>query len=150
MKKTSSKPLFQFAILFALPALLWACSSPGGGFPQVASPPPFDYADGAELRSGMHRLAYASQRLDSALLMQDARDESVRLSVVNSLRDIQRIAAELERGDLSSTHRWLRSDMQNFESMITRAIREAEGNPPNFAAAGRVTGSCVNCHRSVQ
>jgi len=150
MIKFGIKPLFQLGIFLTFSASLVACNNSGGSFPQVASPPPFDYADGATLRSGMHQLAYASQRLDSSLLMQDQSDEVTRLAVVNSLRNIERIAEELEQGDLSSTHRFLRSDMQNFQSMVTRAIREAESNPPRFAAAGRVSGSCVSCHRTVQ
>ena len=46
---------------------LAGCETSGGDFPQVANPPPFDYEDGEELRSGMHQLAYALQRLDNAL-----------------------------------------------------------------------------------
>lgn len=150
MKKIAQKPLLQVSILITLIAALAACGNSGGGFPQVNSPPPFDYADGANLRSGMHQLAYASQRLDSALLMQGSTDEATRLNVVDSLRDIQRIANELQRGDLSTTHNFLRNDMQNFQSIVSRAIRDAESNPPRFTAAGRVSGSCVNCHQTVQ
>lgn len=150
MRKHNTKWIKQLAMLLALPTILVACSGSSGGFPQVASPPPFDYADGANLRSGMHQLAYASQRLDLALMMQDERDESTRETVLDSLRDIERIAADLEQGDLSSTHHFLRSDMRNFQNSVDRAIREAQGNPPNYSAAGRVSGSCVNCHRTVQ
>lgn len=150
MKKFTQKSLLQLSVLIALIAALAACNNSGGGFPPVNSPPPFDYANGANLRSGMHQLAYASQRLDSALLVQDARDEATRLSVVDSLEDIQRIANELQRSDLSATHSFLRNDMQNFQSIVSRAIRDAQSNPPNFSTAGRVSGSCVNCHRTVQ
>ena len=150
MKKVTQQTIFRLSLAVTLLASLAACGNSGGGFPPVNSPPPFDYADGANLRSGMHQLAYASQRLDSALLIQDTRDEATRLAVVDSLQDIQRIAGALERGDLSSTHSFLRSDMQNFQSIVSRAIRDAQSNPPNFSSAGRVSGSCVNCHRTVQ
>jgi hypothetical protein len=150
MQEVRSGFVIKLAILLTLPLTLLACSNGSGGFPQIASPPPFDYADGAELRSGMHRLAYASQRLDLALLSSDSRDDSSRMIIADSLRDIERITNDIERGDISNTHRFLRADMENFQAMVRRAIREAEGNPPNFAAAGRVTGSCVTCHQSVQ
>jgi hypothetical protein len=150
MQEVRSGFMVKLILLLTLPLALLACSNGSGGFPQIASPPPFDYADGAELRSGMHRLAYASQRLDLALLSSDSRDESSRMVITDSLRDIERISNEIERGDISSNHRFLRADMENFQSMVRRAIREAEGNPPNYAAAGRVSGSCVSCHQSVQ
>ena len=150
MMKITQQTLLRLCLATSLLAALAACGNGASGFPPVNSPPPFDYADGAALRSGMHQLAYASQRLDSALLMQDTSDEATRLAVVDSLTDIQRIAGELERGDLNSTHNFLRSDMQNFQSAVSRAIRDAQANPPNFSSAGRVSGSCVNCHRTVQ
>lgn len=150
MKQFTGYHRLQLGVLLTLATILTACSGSGDRFPQVNSPPPFDYADGTELRSGMHQLAFASQRLDSALLLDNQRDEGTRLAVVASLRDIERIASGLEQSDLSTTHNFLRNDMQNFQSIVSRAIRDAERNPPNFSTAGRVSGSCVSCHRTVQ
>lgn len=150
MKQFTRHHRLQLGILLTLATILTACSGSSGGFPQVNSPPPFDYADGTELRSGMHQLAYASQRLDSALLSENPRDEGMRLAVMASLRDIERIASDLQQSDLSTTHNFLRNDMQNFQSIVSRAIRDAGRNPPNFSTAGRVSGSCVSCHRTVQ
>ena len=151
MKKFRARLFCQVSALFALQAMLISCGSSGGGlFPQIASPPPFDYADGDVLRSNMHQLAFASQRLDLALIGQDDGRPSIQQEVVSTLRDIERIAAVLEDGDLSTTHRFLKNDMQNFQANVVRALREAERNPPKFYAAGQVTGSCVNCHRTVR
>jgi len=151
MKKYKFRMFGQLGALFALLAGLFACSSSGDAlFPQIASPPPFDYADGAVLRSRMHRLAFASQRLDLTLMTSDERGNSTQREVISTLRDIERIAGELEDGDLSTTHGFLRNDMQNFQANLNRALREVERNPPSYYAAGQVTGSCVNCHRTVQ
>ncbi len=150
MKKFGSKLFFQVSIVIALQGILVACSNSEGFTPRIGSPPPFDYADGAVLRSRMHQLAFASQRLDLALMAQDERGMATQREVISTLRDIERIASELEEGDLSTTHRFLRNDMQNFLASVGRAQRDAERNPPNFYAAGRVSGSCVNCHRIVQ
>ncbi len=151
MNMLNMRLFFRLGAVFALQALVLSCSTSIGEFsPQTASPPPFDYADGEVLRSRMHQLAFASQRLDVALLTQEEFGIAAQREVVTTLRDIERIAAELEEGDLSTTHRFLRDRMQNFRDNVGRAIRSAERNPPRFYAAGQVTGSCVNCHRTVQ
>lgn len=151
MTKVRTKSVARWGVYFVFIMPLIACSSSGGSlFPQIASPPPFDYANGEVLRNRMHQLAYSLQQLDLALMQQDDNPQSSQRSVVSSLRDIERIAEVLEQGDLSTTHRFLRNDMQGFISDIRRALRDAERNPPYLYTAGRVSGGCINCHRSVQ
>lgn len=139
---------------FALAALS-ACSTSGGGnsFPDIANPPPFDYAGGAELRSQMHRLAFELQQLDLALVAESSGDEADRGSqdvIVSHLRDIERIGTDLREGDMSTVHSFLRADMDSFLSTVDRARRAAENNPPRYYMAGRVSGACVNCHQTRQ
>lgn len=125
-----------------------ACTSGDGAFPQIANPPPFDYADGEELRSGMHQLAFELQRLDAALMTQDMQDTSSNSQVVEILRNIERIAGRLREGDMSSRHTFLQDDMANFLATVNRARMNAEANPGRYYMAGRVSGACVNCHRA--
>ena len=145
-----SRALFTLVTLTSV----LACGSGAGTFPQIADPPPFDYVDGAELRSGMHQLAFELQQLDLALLSEEGAGASnnrnmatSQRDVVNRLRNMERIGGNLREGDLSSTHDFLRSDMNVFLTTVGRARREAEANPPRYYAAGRVSGACVNCHR---
>ncbi|MBT5186503.1 MAG: hypothetical protein HOM01_06835, partial [Kordiimonadaceae bacterium] len=77
------------ATLFSL--LLVSCNNTGGGFPQVADPPPFDYADGEDLRSRMHQLAFALQRLDNSLVTDYDERKPIQDNVVDNLQDIERI-----------------------------------------------------------
>lgn len=134
----------SFALLVL--AFLTACSG-GGGFPQIASPPPFDYADGAELRSQMHQLAFGLQQLDMALVSATERDRNSQDEIVNQLSSIARIGNDLREGDMSTNHIFLRNDMANFLSAVNRARMSAQSNPPNYYMAGRVSGACVNCHQ---
>jgi len=127
-----------------------ACSSGNGAFPQIANPPPFDYADGEELRSGMHQLAFELQRLDAALMAQEIEDSYSQQEVIQSLRNIERIAGTIREGDMSSRHTFLRDDMSSFLTAVSRARMNAEANPGRFYMAGRVSGACVNCHRANQ
>ncbi len=147
-------PVRYLSALLAL-TVLSACSSSGGGssFPGVANPPDFDYADGAELRSQMHQLAFELQQLDLALVGETSdsvTDRSTRDAIVNHLNDIERIGNDLREGDLSTSHTFLRNDMDSFLSTVSRARRAAEDNPPTYYMAGRVSGACVNCHQTLQ
>ncbi len=138
-----------FAVILSA-LLVSGCSSGNGGFPQIANPPPFDFADGEELRSGMHQLAFELQRLDAALMAQEMQDSFSQTEVVDSLRNIERIAGQLREGDMSSRHTFLRDDMASFLSTVSRARMNAEANPGRLYMAGRVSGACVNCHRANQ
>lgn len=123
---------------------LAGCETNNGSFPQVANPPPFDYADGEELRSGMHELAYALQRLDGALAAEYDETAFFQQSVINSLDRIERIAERLRRGDIRSRHEFLAEGMDDFLSDVDRAKRHAERK--RYYMAGRVTGACISCH----
>ncbi len=126
--------------------MLAACESNNGSFPQVANPPAFDYADGEELRSGMHQLAYALQRLDDALAAEYDETPFFQESVIDSLDRIERIAERLRRGDIRSKHEFLAEGMDDFLSDVDQAKRFAERK--RYYMAGRVTGACISCHKA--
>lgn len=138
-------PLSIFAVL-AL-ATVTACSSGSGAFPQIANPPPFDFVDGADLRSRMHQLAFEVQRLDIALMSGDSNDSYSQSGIVESLMNIERIANVVREDELSVRHTFLQDDMARFISTVGRARMSAEANPPRYSEAARVTGACVNCHQ---
>lgn len=147
MGSRNTKSGFQFA-LGLLAALLVSCGNSGGaGFPQIASPPPFDFVDGENLRSRMHQLAFELQRLDMTLMGADSGDMVEQQQVVQSLENIERLASVIRENELSVRHTFLSDDMAGFISTVTRARMSAESNPPQFYMAGRVSGACVNCHR---
>lgn len=141
------KQLRNFLLFFVFGSALLACNSVSSGFPQIASPPRFDYADGEELRSGMHQLAFELQRLDTALMQELSGDVVRKEMVVEVLGNIERIAGQLRDGDMTTRHNFLRNDMENFLNTIYFAKMGMEANPPRFYQAGRVSGACINCHR---
>ena len=134
--------IFTGTLLFLL---LTACTNNGGGFPQVADAPPFDYVDGEELRSRMHQLAFALQRLDNSLSTEYDESMPFQQSVVDNLRDIERIGNSLQSGEISSKHPFLVDDMDSFLADVSRAQWDATRN--RYYMAGRISGSCVSCHR---
>lgn len=117
-----------------------------GSFPQVANPPAFDYEDGEELRSGMHELAYALQRLDRALAADYDETPRFQQSVMDSLTRIERIGARLRDGDIRAKHAFLADGMDDFLSDVDLAKQYAERK--RYYMAARVTGACISCHKA--
>jgi len=131
-------------VLMCLP--LAGCETNNGSFPQVANPPAFDYADGEELRTGMHQLAFALQRLDSTLSAEYEESPLFQQSVIDSLSEIERIGKSLRLGDISSKHEFLAEGMDEFLSDVDRAKWYVEKK--RYYMAGRVTGACISCHKA--
>ena len=149
MKNKPIKYVSRSLMLLAAGTILASCNGNEGSFPQIASPPPFDYVDGEELRSGMHQLAFALQRLDMALASDnDGYDENPNLqrSVTETLDDIERIGENLQSGDLNTNHPFLVEGMKTFLSDVDRAQFAAERN--QYYMAGRISGACMSCHRA--
>ena len=130
----------------------------GDSFPQVADPPPFDYVDEDELRSGMHQLAFAMLTLDQALRDRsedfdsfDPEDGEIvdQREVVETLNRILLIAENLQTGDIRVMHPYLASEMHRFLSDVDQAIFDASMRSPRYYMAGRVSGACIACHNSV-
>ncbi len=129
---------------------LASCGASDAGFPPIGKPPAFDYADGDELRSTMHRLAFELKQLDLAMIGEDYRDTMFQQQIVNHLDNIERIGADLRQGDLASRHQFLLGGMTDFLNNVERARMHAESNSPRYFLAGRVSGNCVNCHDTVR
>lgn len=147
MSSRITRPGF-LSMLGLLSVFLVSCSNSGeAGFPQIASPPPFDFIDGEDLRSRMHQLAFELQRLDVALMTGESGDTFEQQQIVQTLQNIERIASLIRENELSVRHTFLSDDMAGFISTVSRARKSAESNPPQFYMAGRVSGACVNCHR---
>lgn len=129
--------------------LLVACNGTVGAFPHKTNPPPFDYGDGEELRSRMHQLAFALQRLDSSLATEyiepvPSQQPVFQRSVADNLRDIERIGEGLQHGDLNSNHPFLLEDMERFLDDVRRAQKDVLRG--RYYMAGRIAGACVSCH----
>lgn len=148
MQNRYLRKFYQLPFLMGVMLTMVACSSGTGGFPRVASPPAFDYADGDELRSGMHQLAFELQKLDLALMSEHDDRPEFRQGVVTSLTNIERIGEFLQDGDISTRHSFLRGGMQRFLADVSRARADASRSRPVYYMAGRVSGSCVSCHRA--
>ncbi|MBT4582884.1 MAG: hypothetical protein HOD07_12530, partial [Gammaproteobacteria bacterium] len=107
-----------------------------------------DYADGEELRSRMHQLAWELQQLDLALVTELDNNPAFQREVTDTLSNIERIAGYLQSGDISSRHTFLEDGMDRFLTDVRRARTDATLGSPRYYMAGRISGACVNCHNA--
>lgn len=113
---------------------------------RVTYPPDFVYISGEELRDSMEQLAFQLAQLDEALAGDESRQPDQQ-EVQIILGRIERIGSSLQAGDAGASHGFLEDDMPRFVSDVTRARMAASLDPPQYYLAGRVAGSCMNCHR---
>lgn len=146
MQSQTSKPVLRAVISLIAVFSLAGCSTNSDSFPQIANPPPFDYADGEQLRSNMHQLAFELQQLDMALLDAYVDRPSFQRQIVDSIQNIERIGGYIQETDLAVRHPFLQDDMDRFLSDVRRAKMDAERSVPRYYMAGRISGGCITCH----
>jgi hypothetical protein len=74
------------------------------------------------------------------------RSKMVLLSFYDLLNKIKGLTAEFG-GGVTTNHLVIDEHIDDFKIDVSNAIRDARANPPNYYALGRLTGSCVGCHK---
>lgn len=148
--KMQIKPIYCLFIL-SLSFLLSSCSSQfANKIRQVTYPPDFNYTEQTNLRSDMAMLAQQMVLLERSL-DQVAENtviarEAQRQDVLNSLKEMQRIASRLKAGNAGANHPFMDDYMQTFITKVDQARGAASIDPPRYYFAGKVSGACTNCH----
>ncbi len=125
---------------------LTACSSDfAATMRRITYPPDFVYVSDQELRNDMQRLGRQLALLEEALLVDEPLQPDPQ-EVMAILSRIERIGSDLQAGDAGASHAFLENDMPRFANDVMRARMAASMDPPRYYLAGRVAGSCVNCH----
>lgn len=139
--------ILRSLLLFSNIMLISGCSDFAGAVRKITYPPDFKYVTGQELRSRMEQMAFQLQLLDQALAENNVGRPAQQQQVLGSLRNIRRIASNLQAGEAGSSHPFLQDFMKEFVSDVEQARNTAALDPPSYYFAGRVAGGCVNCHR---
>jgi hypothetical protein len=139
--------ILRSLLLFSTIMLISGCSDFAGAVRKITYPPDFKYVTGQELRSRMEQMAFQLQLLDQALAENNVGRPAQQQQVLGSLRNIRRIASNLQAGEAGSSHPFLQDFMKEFVSDVEQARNTAALDPPSYYFAGRVAGGCVNCHR---
>lgn len=147
MTQLPHSPISRLLLLASCLSLNSACSDFAAAVREITYPPDFKYVSGQELRSDMHWLAFELQQLDLTLTKDYAPATNQQQEVLETLGRLEAIAGRLQAGDAGSNHPFLYDHMSSFVNDISQARNAAALDPPRYYLAGRISGSCVNCHR---
>ncbi|MDH3387672.1 MAG: hypothetical protein OEN02_07170 [Gammaproteobacteria bacterium] len=131
--------------LFAIPglALLNSCAQ----VRKVTYPSDFVYLEKKQVKSQMALLGFYMRQLDSILLDENAVSSEQQAQIVSLLNKISDSASSLGAGNVSTNHLVIDDHIDEFISDVNTALRDASADPPNYFALGRLSGSCVGCHK---
>jgi len=142
----------SFLFVLSLSIMLASCHSQfASKMRKVTYPPDFTYTEQGDLRTEMTQLAQQMVLLDTALVQGPGESalagEAQRQAVLNSLREMERIAARLKAGNAGANHPFMQDFMQEFIVKVDKARGAASIDPPRYYYAGKVSGGCTNCHK---
>lgn len=86
------------------------------------------------------------RQLDEVLLDSSAVSSIQQQRILDLLGKINDLTAELGSG-VTTNHLVIDDHIDQFKFDVNAAIRNARADPPNYFALGRLTGSCVGCHK---
>ncbi|MGI9316773.1 MAG: hypothetical protein ACR2QW_05530 [bacterium] len=113
---------------------------------KVTYPPDYVYLEKEQLRSKMALLNFYLRQLNE--IQSDASDvgNDRQQRILELLNKIEDLTAEFGSG-ITTNHLVIDDHIDEFKVDVHTAIRNARANPPNYYAAGRLTGSCIGCHK---
>ena len=106
----------------------------------------FRYYDEQEVRGAMQRMSVAVRQLDALLKTDGAPPETQQQEVVRLLTEGDAAARALRSPQRASNHPRLTENLDAFLAEVELARASAQRTPPNYYAAGSITGSCLHCH----
>jgi hypothetical protein len=148
MKETLERAMWRTIMVVTLALAISTCAEMTPSVQHEIYPPGFDIESGQPLNSRMQQLGIALQQLDLSLASRADQPANLQQQVIGSLQEIERIAGFLQAGDVSTSHPFLRDDMNEFLVDVRQARQAVSTNPPRYYMAGRITGKCINCHRA--
>ena len=109
-------------------------------------PNDYVYLERNQLRSKMVLLSFYLRQLDEIQLEDSDVRGDQQQRILDLLNKIKGLTAEFG-GGVTTNHLVIDEHIDDFKIDVSNAIRDARANPPNYYALGRLTGSCVGCHK---
>ncbi|MFZ9037288.1 MAG: hypothetical protein ACO3DT_04400 [Gammaproteobacteria bacterium] len=109
-------------------------------------PNDYVYLERDQLRSKMVLLSFYLRQLDEIQLEDSDVRGDQQQRILDLLNKIKGLTAEFG-GGVTTNHLVIDEHIDDFKIDVSNAIRDARANPPNYYALGRLTGSCVGCHK---
>ncbi len=133
--------LMLFALLCA--GLIAGCAQ----IRKATYPSDFVYLERKQVTSEMALLSLYMRQLDQILLDDSTVSSEQQRRILNILSKIEKSTTTLGAGNVRTNHLVIDDHIDQFRTDLYTAIHNASANPPNYFALGRLSGSCVGCHK---
>lgn len=137
-------PLIKLMVIVLLSiSIIIGCSQ----IRKVTYPQGYVYLEKKEVRSKMALLGFYVRQMDEILYREDSVSHQDQARLLELLSLINKTTSDLHASNRDTNHLVIDEHMDQFKSDVLSAIRGAKENPPNYFAAGQISGSCTACHK---
>lgn len=109
-------------------------------------PRDFVYLERKQLRSKMALLSFYLRQVDETMLDHSIAGSDPQQDILGLLNKIEALTAELGAG-VETNHLVIDDHIDEFKIDLNTAINNASASPPDYFALGKLTGSCIGCHK---
>lgn len=110
-------------------------------------PSDFVYLEQKQVKSEMALLGLYMRQLDQILLDDSTVSSEQQQRIIAILSKIEASTTMLGAGSVRTNHLVIDDHIDQFRDDVYSAINNATADPPNYFALGRLSGSCVGCHK---
>ena len=126
-----------------LGGLVFGCAQ----FRKATYPEDFVYLERKQVKSQMALLGQYMRQIDEILLDDSFVSSEQQERVLALLTNIDESTVALGAGSVKTNHLLIDEHIDQFRADVQIAIRDARADPPNYFGLGRLSGSCVGCHK---
>ncbi len=110
-------------------------------------PKDFVYLEQKQIKTQMALLSLYLRQLDQILLDDSTVSSEQQQRILGILSKIEASTSTLGADSASTNHLVIDDHIDQFRDDVYTAIHNASADPPNYFALGRLSGSCVGCHK---
>lgn len=110
-------------------------------------PPDFTYLPRDEIRDTMTRMSVEIWRINDILDRNETVASYQREEIIEALRALERSSEKLGAGWRLTNHALIDENIDGFRDSVVDARLAVEREPANYYLAGKLSGSCLACHK---
>ena len=139
----TASPWKWLAITLLGAALVGGCAH----IRKATYPDDFIYLERKEIRNEMVLLSLYLREIDDILRDDATVSSEQQARIVSVLAKIDASADKLGAGNVRTNHLLIDDNIDQFKAELNLAMGDARSDPPNYFALGRLSGSCLGCHK---
>ncbi len=110
-------------------------------------PSDFVYLEQKQIKTQMALFSLYLRQLDQIMMDDSTVSSEQQQQIIAILSKIEAGTSTLGSGSIRTNHLVIDDHIDQFKNDVYTAIRNASADPPNYFALGRLSGSCVGCHK---